>query len=139
MSLKLASSNDHLALAIRDHVLPLIRASGTLEGQWGGFRRITLSMESWSFVHWTPFKDLDPGEASSPGYRHAVEDQRAGATLGYGLDVRLHGDRVLGLLWSDDGVFEVNVFERGGWEARLLELTAPSERPSDAPAPEDPE
>lgn len=146
MTLRLASSNDHLALAIRDHVLPLVRSRGTLEQQFHGLRRITLSIDPWSFSHWTPFKTLAAGEASSPGYRHAIEQQRAGPTLEYGLDIRLHGKHVLGLLWSDHGSFDVNVFERGDWEAQVLELTAPrSEGRSpagpacDKPAPDDPD
>jgi len=134
MALKLASSNDHLALAIRDHVLPLVRSLGTLEQQWGGLRRITLSLDPWAFSHWTPFKTLASGEASSPGYRHAIEQQRAGPTLGYGLDIRHRGEQVLGLLWSDDGAFEVGVFERGDWEAQALALTA--EGPGSSPAAE---
>jgi|GEM_PF-671682 len=134
MTLRLASSNDHLALAIRDHVLPLVRSLGTLENQWGGLRRVTLSMEPWSFSHWTPFKTLTSTEASSPGYRHAVEQQRAGPTLEYGLDIRHGGDQVLGLLWSDDGSFDVSVFERGDWEAQALALTGGSGRSPIEPA-----
>ena len=133
MTLRLASSNDHLALAIRDHVLPLVRSFGTLEQQWGGLRRITLLLGPWSFTHWTPFKILASGEASSPGYRHAIEHQRAGATLEYGLDIRHHGAHVLGLLWSDDGSFDVGVFVRGDWEALVLELKGQSEPPPTAP------
>lgn len=133
MTLKLASSNDHLALAIRDHVLPLLRSQGTLEEQWGGLRRIGLAMDPWSFSHWTPFKSLESGEAASPGYRHAVEQQRAAPAMEYGLDVRHHGERVLGLLWADDGSYAVSVFERGDWEAQVLELTGRPERsPADA-------
>lgn len=134
MTLKLASSNDHLALVIRDHVLPLVRSLGTLEEQWGGLRRITLSMDPWSFSHWTPFKHLASGEAASPGYRHAVEQQRPGVTLEYGLDVHHHGQKVLGLLWSDDESYAVNVFERGAWEAQVLELTGRPERSPAEPA-----
>lgn len=135
MTLRLASSNDHLALAIRDRILPLVRSRGTLGEQWGGLRRITLSMAPWSFTHWTPFKNLTSGEASSPGYRHAVEHQRARPTMEYGLDVMHHGRQVLGLLWSDDGSFDVNIFERGDWEAEALELTGP---PGKAPTEEPP-
>ncbi|MEQ8816697.1 MAG: hypothetical protein RLO51_13285 [Thalassobaculum sp.] len=122
MTLRLASSNDHQALAIRDRVLPLVRSRGTMEEQWGGLRRITLSTGPWSFSHWTPFKTLGTGEASSPGYRHAIEQQRAGPTLEYGLDIRLRGAKVLGLLWSDNGAFDVNLFERGDWETLVLDL-----------------
>lgn len=142
MTLRLASSNDHLALAIRDHVLPLVRAGGTLEQQWGGLRRITLATDPWSFSHWTPFKSLASGEAASPGYRHAIEQQRARPTLEYGLEIRYRGAKVLGLLWSDTGSFDVDVFERLEWEALVLDLAAGPERPSaetaiDAAPPDD--
>jgi hypothetical protein len=139
MTLRLASSNDHLALAIRDHVLPLVRSLGTLEEQWGGLRRITLSMAPWSFSHWTPFKTLASEEAASPGYRHAIEQQRAGPTLEYGLDVRHHGEKVLGLLWSGDGSYDVNIFERGDWEARALELTGGPEPSPVEPTTDEPD
>ena len=130
MTVRLATSNDHLAIAIRDHVLPLVRSLGTLQEQSGGLRRIILSIDPWSFSHWTPFKDLGSGEAASPGYRHAVEQQRAGPTLEYGLDIRHQGARVLGLLWSDGGSYDVNLFERGEWETQILRLTG---HPENAP------
>ncbi len=128
MTLRLASSNDHLAVAIRDHLLPLVRSLGTLEEQSGVFRRITLSTGPWLFSHWTPFRALTAEEAASPGYRHAVEQQRVGATLEYGLDVWHHGRKVLGLLWSDSESYAVNVFERGDWETQVLEVTGWPER-----------
>jgi hypothetical protein len=42
MNLRLVSSNDDRAPAIRDHLVPLVRARGTLEVQRGTLRRITL-------------------------------------------------------------------------------------------------
>lgn len=121
MNLRLVSSADDRALAIRDHLLPLIRDRGAIENQRGPVRVISLRMEPWAFSHWTPFNDLSPDEASSPGYRHAIERQRARPDLPYGLDV-WHGDKVLSVLWSDDGAFEVVSFVRGPWEDSALAL-----------------
>ena len=87
MGLKLVSCADDRALAIRDHILPLVRQRGTLEIQHGPVRVITLRIEPWTFTHWTPFSDLSSEEASSPGYRHALERQHTKPDLPYGLDV----------------------------------------------------
>src|SRR5271163_4175811 len=77
MTLRLVSSGDDRALAIRDHVLPLLRRDGALEVQRDTVRLIELCMDPWIFRSWTPFSALLPGEASSPGYRHAIERQRS--------------------------------------------------------------
>src|SRR5512134_25245 len=119
MTLKLASSGDERALAIRDHLLPLIRERGALENQRGPVRQIVLETDDWTVIHWTPFSDLSPGEASSPGYRHALERQRTRADLPYGLEV-WRGSKVLSILWSDDGSFKVVTFVRGSWEDDAL-------------------
>jgi hypothetical protein len=121
MNLRLVSSSDDRALAIRDHLLPLVRERGTLETQRGSVRLISLRMDPWAFDHWTPFNELSPGEASSPGYRHALARQRATPDLPYGLDV-WHGAKVLSVLWADDGAFEVVSFVRGPWEDEALAL-----------------
>ena len=101
MALRLVSSGDDRALAIRDHILPLLREYGALEVQRDTVRLIELRIGAWTFRHWTPFNDLAPGEASSPGYRHAVEKQHTKPDLPYGLDV-YHGEQVLSILWADD-------------------------------------
>ena len=77
MTLTLVSSGDDRALAIRDHILPLLREYGALEVQRDTVRVVELRIGAWTFRHWTPFNDLAPGEASSPGYRHAIERQHA--------------------------------------------------------------
>ena len=122
MTLKLVSSGDDRALAIRDRLLPLVREHGTLELQRGPVQLEVLRTGPWTVEHWTPFGELSPGEASSPGYRHAVERQRARPDLPYGLDLRRDGTRVLGVLWSDDGAYEVAAFVRGPWEDEALAL-----------------
>ena len=70
---------------------------------------------------WTPFNGLQAGEASSAGYRHAVERQRAAADFPYGLEV-WHGAKVLSVLWADDGRFELASLVRGPWEDLALAL-----------------
>ncbi|MBR0662207.1 hypothetical protein [Neoroseomonas oryzicola] len=122
MILTLASSSDDRPLAIRDHLVPLVRARGVLEVQHGAVRVIALRTEGWIFEHWTPFNDLSPEEASSPGYRHALERQRKTAELPYGLTVWRAGAEVLRVLWADDGTFEVETFVRGPWEAEALAM-----------------
>ena len=122
MALKLVSSGDGRALAIRDHLVPIVRERGMLELQRGLVRLVALRTGPWIIEHWTPFGELSPDEASSPGYRHAVERQRTGPDLPYGLDLRRDGARVLGVLWSDDGACEVVCFVRGPWEDEALAL-----------------
>lgn len=121
MNLQLVSSADGRALAIRDHLLPLVRAQGAIETQRGPVRATSLQMEPWRFTHWTPFNDLAPEEASSPGYRHALERQHGTPDLPYGLDV-WRGDDMLSVLWADDGTFKVARFVRGPWEDEALAL-----------------
>ena len=91
--------------------------------QRGPVRLIALDLPPWAFEHWTPFSELASDEASSPGYRHAVERQRPTADLPYGLNVWHGGTKVLAVLWSEDsGAFEVTCFARGAWEDEALAL-----------------
>ena len=122
MSLRLVSTSDDRALAIRDHLLPIVRERGTLENQRGPVRPITLEVDPWAFRHWTPFNELSPAEASSPGYRHAVERQHTKPDLPYGLEVWRHGVKMLSVLWADDDAFQVVSFVRGPWEDEALQL-----------------
>lgn len=121
VNLRLAASSDDRALAIRDHVLPLLRGHGALEVQRDTVRVIELRQAQWIFRHWTPFNELTSDEASSPGYRRAIERQHTHPDLPYGLDV-WHGTRVLRILWADDGGFEVASFVRGAWEEQVLAM-----------------
>ena len=122
MALRLVASGDDRALAIRDHLVPIVRGRGMLELQRGLVRLVALRTGPWTIEHWTPFSELSPEEASSPGYRHAVERQRTRPDLPYGLDVRHDGARVLGVLWSEDGASQVAAFVRGPWEDEALAL-----------------
>src|SRR4051794_30126044 len=73
--LRVVASGDDRARVIRDHLLPLVRERGALEVQRDAVRLTELRTGPWIFRHWTPFNELLPGEASSPGYRRAVERQ----------------------------------------------------------------
>jgi hypothetical protein len=122
MTLRLVSSGDDRALAIRDHLVPLVRDRGRLELQQGSVRLVGFQSGPWVIQHWTPFSELDTGEASSRGYRHALERQHGRSNLPYGLDVWHDGAKVLSVLWADDGASEVASFVRGSWEDEALAL-----------------
>ena len=122
MNLRLVASSDDRALAIRDHLLPLVRDRGTLECQRDSVRLIALQLGPWRFEHWTPFNELSPEQASSPGYRHALARQHTRPDLPYGLEVWRGEAKVLGVLWADDGSTAVDRFVRGSWEDEALAL-----------------
>jgi hypothetical protein len=121
MSLKLVSSNEDRARAIRDHLLLLVRQRGRIEVQRDLVRMVVFEQAPWIIHHWTPFNELQSGEASSPGYRRAVERQHKTSDLPYGLEV-WHDTKLLSVLWADDGRFEVESFIRGLWEDLALAL-----------------
>ena len=122
MNVRLVMNSDDRAVAIRDHILPILRQRGAVLVQRDRVRLTELRMGVWVFRHWTPFNELGQEEASSPGYRHALERQRAKQTLPYGLDI-WHGaeaEKVLRILWAEDGTIEVISFVRGPWEDEAL-------------------
>jgi hypothetical protein len=124
MIVRLVSNSDDRAVVIRDHILPLLRQHGAVQMQRDTVRLTELRIGAWAFRHWTPFNELGGDEASSPGYRHAVERQRARRALPYGLDV-WHGAelaKVMRILWAQDGTIEVASFVRGPWEEEVLVL-----------------
>lgn len=123
MSLKVAASCDADALAIRDHILPIVREQGILEDledKDSSLRLLVLERTPWRFRHWTPFNALTPTQTSSPGYRHAIERQHTRPDLPYGLDIWHEGANVLSLLWLDAATFKVVSFVRGAWEDAVL-------------------
>jgi len=122
MTLTLVSSGDDRARAIRDHLVPLVRGNDSQEVQRDSVRLISPQVGVWSIIHWTPFNELASGEASSPGYRHALERQQAAPSLPYGLAVWHDGTKVLGVLWADDETWEVTDFHRGPWEDDAFSL-----------------
>ena len=123
--LKALAHGDARALALRDHILPIVRERGVLEDldhKDGSLRLLVLEQGPWRFAHWTPFNALAPTEAASPGYRRALARQHAHPDLPYGLDVWRDSANVLRLLWADTGTFEVVNFVRGAWEGAALAL-----------------
>ena len=127
MTLRVAASGKDRALAIRDQVLPIVRAHGTLEdleGKDSTLRLLVLEHGPWRFTHWTPFNALGPTDASSPSYRHAVERQHTRPNLPYGLDIWHERTKVLTLLWSNEGSYEIVCLIRGPWEDGALALQA---------------
>jgi hypothetical protein len=122
MTLRLVSSGDDRALAIRDHLVSLVRLSGSQEVQRDSVRLISLQRGPWIITHWTPFNELAGDEASSPGYRHALERQQTTSSLPYGMDVSHDGTKVLSILWADNGACKVTSFHRGPWEDDALSL-----------------
>jgi hypothetical protein len=106
-------------------MLPIVHARcilEDLEGTDSTLRLIVLEHDPWRLTHWTPFNALAPTDASSPGYRHALERQHTTPDLPYGLEIRHEQTKALSLLWADDGVFEVTAFVRGAWEDAALAL-----------------
>jgi len=122
MTLTLVSWGDDRARAIREHLVPLVGLSGSQEVQRDSVRLISLQVGLWSITHWTPFNQLTSGEASSRGYRHAVERQQAAPSLPYGMEVSHNGIKVQGTLWADDVTWEVTSGLRGPWKVDALNL-----------------
>ena len=122
MNLRLVTTDTPRAIAIRDHALPLLRQHGKVQVQRDVVRLTELRIMAWTFRFWTPFNELGREEASSPGYRHAIEKQRSRTSLPYGLDISEGSARIFRILWSDDGTVDVASFVRGPWEDEILRL-----------------
>ncbi len=109
------------ALAIRDHLLPLIRAQGAMKEIGGsGLRSVTWEVGGFGFTLRSPFTPW-PGTSPPGSYAAALAKQRAGPVLPWGLDV-WHDRAVLSLRWDDAGRVEVIRFNRGPWEAEALAI-----------------
>jgi hypothetical protein len=99
------------AIAIRDHVLPLLQANGTMQAV-GPMSVLMWHAEPWRAIYRTPFQrmpDKDP----------ALTRQMGKQPLPYGLDV-WHGSKVFSIEWSDPDV-RIITFKRGPWEDALLQ------------------
>jgi hypothetical protein len=130
VTLRVAASSDPRALALRDHLLPLVRAGGAiqdLDAKDGSLRLFVLTRRPWKFTHWTPFNAVAPTEAASPAYRHALERQHTRPDLPYGLEISFGGKTQLALLWADDGAYEIVRFIRGAWEDAAMALQPQAE------------
>ena len=101
MGLRLVATNNGRAIAIRDYVLPVLRQGGAVQVQRDAVR-VT--------------------EASSPGYRRAIERQRTRKALPYGPDIWYGTTKVLRILWSDDDETIEVIFVQGPWADEVLLL-----------------
>ena len=111
------------ALAIRDHLLPLIRAHGFMQEAGGGSLRMVMWRAGrFRFALRSPFTPW-PGTSPPGSYAAALAKQRADPVLPWGLDV-WHDRKVLSLQWDDAGRVEVISFNRGPWEAEALTIGA---------------
>ena len=133
------------AIAIRDHVLPLIREHGTLDRHPFGKSYITttrwfctLSGETLPeraartdqglliFSLRTPFSNWDAVRSPVPSYAQALAKQQATRgrpVLGYGLDIwRSGSNKVLSIEWDDDGRSNLISMKPGAWEEECLAL-----------------
>ena len=110
------------ALAIRDHLLPLVRVQGSMEeiGE-SGVRMVMWKTGRFSFALRSPFTAWGIKASPPRSYSAAQAKQRANPVLPWGLDV-WHGRKVLSLQWDDAGRVEVNSFSRGPWEDEALAL-----------------
>ena len=112
------------ALAIRDHLLPLIRSHSTMQEVSGmAGRPAVCKVGSFTCTLRGPFT---PWPAEAPpvtSYEQAISRQRAKPALPWCLEV-WHGHTVLNLQWEDDGTVEVISFTRGPWEDDALALQA---------------
>ena len=102
MPLRTLSFNDDRALAIRDHLLPW----SAVAARWSSARRGATHHAVPGPVaaqEWTPFDDLSPEQAASPGYRHALARQRTRPQLPYGLEPWRDVGKVPSMLWAEDG------------------------------------
>ena len=110
------------ALAIRDHLLPLIRAQGATEETGGsGPRMTTWKAGRFDFALRSPFTAWGIKAPPPRPYRAAQAERRADPVLPWGLDV-WHGRKVLSLQWDHAGRVEVISFTRGPWEDEALAL-----------------
>ena len=111
------------ALAIRDHLLPMIRAHGAMQEVSGmAGRPVVWKAGDFTCTLRSPFTPW-PAKVAIASYDHALSRQRAKPDLPWGLDV-WHGRNVLKLQWDDDGRVEVVSFIRGPWETVALAMGA---------------
>ena len=109
------------ALAIRDHLLPLIRARGAIhESSESGLRVVVWRTGRFDFLLRSPFAPLP--DAAPKSYAASLFQ------LPWGLDV-VRGCKVLSLQWDDAGRVEVISFTRGAWEAEALAMGAADPSP----------
>jgi hypothetical protein len=110
------------ALAIRDHLMPLIRVYGAMQEVSGTAGHVAVwQAGSFTCTVRSPFKARPAEVPPDASYERAASRQRAKSALPWCLEV-WHGHTVLNLQWRDDGTVEVISFTRGPWEDAALAL-----------------
>jgi hypothetical protein len=112
------------AIAIRDHLLPLLRAHGAAQE----IRGTTGHVEVWrvgrfAFALHSPSNRRQVKTPPPATYDQALAQHRSKPVPAWRLDV-WHGDKVMSLRWDDPGALEVATFIRGTWEDAALALRA---------------
>ena len=85
------------AIALRDAALKILRERGEVEV--GSYSRTTARVDNYEFASWSP--------------RHGQ----------HGVDIWAP-NKVLNLMWEDDGSVEIVSFRRGTWEETILNLAS---------------
>jgi hypothetical protein len=110
------------ALAIRDHLMPLIRVHGSMQKVSGAAGHVAVwQAGSFTCTVRSPFTAWPAEAPPAAAYDQAISRQRAKPALPWCLEV-WHGHTVLNLQWADDGPVEVISFTRGPWEDAALAL-----------------
>ena len=106
------------AIAIRDHVLPLLRAHATIRPISGVGSAAWWEVNCFQFVLTTPFSDF-PDRPAARSYDEARLLQQSRKSFPYRLDV-WHGKKVMSVEWTEDGRFRLISFWPGIWQAEAL-------------------
>jgi hypothetical protein len=111
------------AVAIRDHLLPLIRERGAAQEISGPTGDMAVwKVGNFTFALHSPFNPWRVETPPAAAYSQALARQRSKTAPAWGLDV-WHGGKVLSLRWDDPGGIEVVSFFRGPWEEAALALS----------------
>jgi hypothetical protein len=115
------------AIAIRDHVLPLMQLHGAPQRIQAG--ELSMVVTRWeqdelSFLLRTPFTRLPTEVVGRTGsYNKALLIQKAPPMLPYGLDIWHNRKKTMSLQWSEgDAAVDVVSFRPGPWKAEVLAL-----------------
>ena len=111
------------AIAIRDHLLPLLRAHGAAQKVGGTTGHVAVwKVGRFAFALHSPPNPWQVETPPSTAYDQALARQRPKPAPAWRLDV-WHGDKVMSLRWDDPGALEVATFVHGTWEDAALALT----------------
>ena len=106
----LRMSRESQAIALRDHLLPLIRAYGQPEEYRAGGALLSATRWSlgngWMFLIWSPRIGRD--------------------VAGEALDIWHNGHKAMALQWSDDGTVDLISMQPGVWRQAAMLIEGPS-------------